>query len=193
MIERSLVLVKPDAVARGIIGEILHRFERAGLKMVGAKMLHVDMDFGAKHYHHSDDWKIKVGERNIEECKAFGFTPKECFGTEDPKEIGNQVDVRSAEFLSSGPVFAMVLQGPGAVKKIRSLVGSLFPNASAPGTIRGDFGIDTPYSSMKNKRVTFNIIHASGEVEEAVEEIKLWFKPEELLEYRRVHEDLYSY
>ena len=193
MIERSLVLLKPDAVARGIVGEILHRFERAGLKMVGAKLVHVDKNFGAKHYKHDDSWKLKVGERNIQECKDFGMTPMECFGTEDAFEIGNQVDVRSAEFLSSGPVFAVVFQGPSAVKKIRSLVGSLFPNSSAPGTIRGDFGIDTPYSSMKNKRVTFNIIHASGEVDEATQEVNLWFKPEELLNYRRVHEDLYSY
>lgn len=193
MIERSLVLMKPDAVQRGIVGEILQRFERSGLKMIGAKLIHVDKGFGEKHYSHDDEWKLKVGQRNIEECEAFGFGPMDVFGTKDPKEIGTMIDKRSAEFLASGPVFAMVLEGPSAVKKIRSLVGSLFPHGSEPGTIRGDYGLDSAYTSMKRKRAAFNVIHASGEVDESEEEIKLWFKDDELLEYRRVHEDLYAY
>lgn len=193
MIEQSLVLMKPDAVARGIVGEILHRFERAGLKIVGMKLVQVTKDLGAKHYNHSEEWKEKVGNRNIEDCKQMGLDVIECFGTENPKEIGKQVDERNAEFLAMGPVMAIVIEGPQAVKKIRSLVGSTFPDTALPGTIRGDFGVDSAFSGMKRKRTTFNMIHASGEVDEAKEEIKLWFKPEEILNYRRVHEDFYSY
>lgn len=193
MIERSLVLMKPDAVARGIVGEILHRFERAGLKIVGAKLLLIDKTFGAKHYNHDEQWKIKVGQRNIEDCERLGLTVMECFGTTEPREIGVKVDERNAEFLAKGPVFALVLEGPNAVRKIRTLVGSTFPDAALPGTIRGDYGVDSAFSGMKRKRTTFNMIHASGEVEEAIEEIKLWFKPEELLDYKRVHEEFYSY
>lgn len=193
MIEQSLILMKPDAVQRGIVGEILHRFERMGLKVVGAKLLSVDEDFGAKHYNHDEDWYVKVGERNLADCEEFGFDPKEVFGTDDAREIGVLTDKRNAEFLASGPVFAMVLEGPNAVQRIRDHVGKTFSNISPAGTIRGDYGIDSAYSGMKRKRTSYNMIHASGAVDEAKEEIKLWFKDDEILEYRRVHEDLYSY
>ncbi|EKE00394.1 MAG: hypothetical protein ACD_22C00031G0008 [uncultured bacterium] len=193
MIQRSLVLMKPDAVKRGIVGEILHRFERAGLKIVGLKIVSVDESFGAKHYNHNDEWKVKVGMRNIEDCKNFGFDVTESFGTADPKEIGALVDKRNAEFLTLGPIVAIVFEGPQAVAKIRSLVGSTFPDTAPSGTIRGDYGLDSAFSGMKRKRTTFNMIHASGAVDEAEEEIRLWFKPEEILSYKRVHEDFYQY
>ncbi len=193
MNERSLVLLKPDAVQRGIVGEILHRFERAGLKIVGAKLVHIDEAFASKHYNHDEAWCLKVGERNIEECKSLDVDVLDAYGTVDPKEIGKVIDKRNAEFLAMGPVFAFVFDGPHAVSKIRSLVGSLFPHSSVPGTIRGDFGLDSGHVSLLKKRTSFNIIHASGEIHEAIEEINLWFKPEELVNYRRTHEDLYSY
>lgn len=193
MIEKSLVLIKPDAVARGIVGEILHRFERAGLKIVGMKLVTVTRDLGLKHYNHSTEWKIKVGNRNIEECKQLGIDVFECFGTTDAQKIGEQVDQRNADFLSKSPVIAIVFEGPHAVKKIRSLVGSTFPDTALPGTIRGDFGADSAYSGMIRKRSTYNMIHASGEVDEAEAEIKLWFKKDEILNYKRVHEEFYLY
>lgn len=193
MIQKSLVLLKPDAVKRGIVGEILQRFERAGLKIVALKIMEVDEDLGSKHYNHDDEWKMKVGYRNIEDCKLNGLTPMECFGTEDVIKIGKSIDKRNVEFLASGPVIAIVFEGPNAVAKVRSMVGSTFPDTAAPGTIRGDFGLDSALSGMRRKRTTFNMIHASGSPEEAEEEVKLWFKPEEILSYKRVHEDLYSY
>lgn len=193
MIQRSLVLLKPDAVKRGIVGEILHRFERAGLKIVGAKFLLVDESLGSKHYKHANGWQKIVGQRGINDCKKYGCAVLETFGTSDPVKIGQLVDKRNAVFLASGPIFAMVLDGPNAVAKIRSLVGSTFPDMALPGTIRGDYGLDSAYSGMVRKRTTYNMIHASGNVEEAEQEINLWFKLEELVLYKRIHEDLYSY
>lgn len=193
MIEKSLVLLKPDAVQRGIVGEILHRFERVGLKVVGAKLVQIDETFGSKHYNHDDEWKQKVGERSLQDCADYNLDPQKIYGTTVPKEIGAMVDKWNAEFLSMGPVFAIVLQGPNAVNRIRDHVGKTFSTTSPAGTIRGDYGLDSAYSGMSRKRTSFNMIHASGSVDEANEEIALWFKEDEILDYKRVHEDLYNY
>ena len=193
MIERSLVLMKPDAVQRGIVGEILSRFERMGLKMVGAKLIQIDEKFGSRHYCHSDVWAEKVGSINLKECAESDIDPVEAFGSDDPIEIGKMVDKWNAEFLSMGPVLALVLEGPHAVQRIRDHVGGTFSLISAPGTIRGDYGLDSSLAGLRRGRTSFNMVHASGTVDEAKEEIKLWFEEDELLEYRRIHEDLYSY
>lgn len=193
MIEKSLVLLKPDAVQRGIVGEILHRFEKMGLKVAGAKLVQIDEQFGAKHYNHDDAWKKRVGERSLNDCSDYNLDPQKIYGTTEPKQIGAVIDKWNAEFLSIGPVFAVVLQGPNAVNRIRDHVGKTFSTISPAGTIRGDYGLDSAYSGMSRKRTSYNMIHASGSTEEAKEEIALWFSDDEILEYRRVHEDLYSY
>ncbi len=193
MIERSLVLLKPDAVKRGVVGEIIHRFERAGLKIVGSKILQASKDVAKTHYKKDEDWQRKVGEFNIKDCEKFGLSSEDIFGTTDPLEIGKTVNEWLYCMFDIGPVFAFVFEGPNAVSKIRNLVGSTFPDVAPPGTIRGDYGLDSAFSSLKRKRAVLNLIHASGTSEEAIEEIKLWFKPDELLEYKRIHEDLYNY
>lgn len=193
MIERSLVLLKPDAVYRGISGEILSRFERAGLKIVGAKILHATQDTVKKHYQKDEAWQKKIGDINIKDCQNFGLDVKEIFGTDAALEIGKIVNSWLYEMFELGPVFAFVFEGPFAVAKIRSLVGSTFPDAAPPGTIRGDYGLDSSFSSLKRKRGVLNLIHASGAVDEAAYEIGLWFKEDELIQYKRSHEDIYSY
>lgn len=193
MIQRSLVLLKPDAVSRGLSGEIISRIERCGLKMVAAKLLNPDMEIGRNHYKKDDEWKIKVGERAIQECSEFNLNVNEVFGTTSPVEIGNAVVERNAEFLNSGAVMALVFQGPNAVKKIRNLIGSTFPESAAPGTIRGDFGLENSFTGTKRKRTTYNLIHASGSIEEALEEINIWFKESEIVDYKQTHESLYGY
>jgi nucleoside-diphosphate kinase len=193
MIERSLVLLKPDAVKRGVVGEIVHRFERAGLKVVGAKLVQADRGQAEKHYKKDESWHKKIGEINIKDCENFGLDVKDIFGTDDAVEIGQQVNEWLYDMFAIGPVFAFVFEGVNTVSKIRNLVGSTFPDAAPPGTIRGDFGLDSSFSSLKRKRAVLNLIHASGAVEEAEEEIKLWFDDTELLSYRRIHEDLYNY
>ncbi len=193
MIQRSLVLMKPDAVKRGIVGEILHRFERAGLKMVAVKLVHADEELAKKHYPDSEEWKKKVGMRTIEDCEKYGIDVQENMGTTDPIEVGNIVKKWNMDFLMSGPVMAIVFEGVNAVERVRSLVGETVPAKAAPGTIRGDFSLDSAIAANRRNRTIYNLIHASGSEEEAKEEIKLWFKEDPMLSYRRIHEDLYLY
>lgn len=193
MIERSLVLLKPDAVKRGIVGEVLHRFERAGLKMVAAKMIHADHALAEKHYPDTDEWKLIVGQRTIDDCEKYGVDLMGSMGTTDPLKVGEIVKKWNVDFLTSGPVLAIIFEGVNAVERIRSLVGHTVPAKAAPGTIRGDFSLDSAIAANRRKRTIFNLIHATGSVEEAEGEIKLWFKDNEIVSYRRVHEDLYLY
>ncbi|MBI2581373.1 nucleoside-diphosphate kinase [Candidatus Woesearchaeota archaeon] len=159
MIERTLVLLKPDAVQRGIMGRILGRFEDAGLKVVGMKMVWVDKKFALKHY------------------------------TEElAKRAGAHVRQMIAEFLTTGPVIAMVLEGINAIENTRKLVGSTEPKAAAPGTIRGDFShMSYGYADAKKVPVK-NLVHASSSKQDAAAEIKLWFSQKELHSYKTVHD-----
>ncbi|OGC68670.1 nucleoside-diphosphate kinase [candidate division WWE3 bacterium RIFOXYC1_FULL_39_7] len=193
MLQKSLVLMKPDAVKRGIVGEILHRFERSGLKIVGAKLVQADSELAEKHYPNSDEWKSKVGQRTIDDCEKYGIDLMANMGTTDPIEVGAIVKQWNVDFLTSGPVLAVVFEGVNAVERVRALVGETIPVRAAPGTIRGDFSLDSAIAANRRKRTVFNLIHASGSEEEAATEINLWFKENELFSYKRVHEDLYMY
>jgi nucleoside-diphosphate kinase len=193
MIEKSLVLMKPDAVKRGIVGEILQRFERMGLKIVGMKMLHPERAFVEKHYSTSDENLIVMGNKTLEDAKENKVDLMATLGTVDPLVIGKNIWGWSVDFLSSGPIIAMVLEGPHAIANIRAQVGHTLPLKSAPGTIRGDYGLDSSFSGNSRNRTIYNLVHASGNKVEAELEINLWFKPEEILPYKRVHEDLYGY
>jgi nucleoside-diphosphate kinase len=185
--------MKPDAVQRGVVGEILARFERAGLKIIGSKLMEVDKALTMKHYQKDSEWHKKIGGFNIEDCEKFGLDVKDIFGTDDPEKIGRTVNEWLFDIFSSGPVFAFVFEGPSAVSKIRTLVGSTFPETAPPGTIRGDFGLDSGFSSLKRKRACFNLIHASGTPDEAEAEIDMWFKPEEIITYSRSDHGVYNY
>ncbi len=155
MIERTLVLLKPDAVERGIMGQIISRFEQAGLKMAGMKMVWVDKNFSQKHYSaHLDKHFYKYLE----------------------------------EFIISGPVVAMAVEGLHAVEIVRKIVGGTEPKTAAPGTIRGDFAVHSYEYTDKKKMSIKNLIHASGTKEEAKKEVDLWFKKEEMHSYKTCHE-----
>src|SRR3989344_5063657 len=155
MMERSLVIIKPDGVERCLVGEIVRRFENAGLKIVGMKMVWADREFAGKHYA-------------VHKEKPFF------------KDL--------VDFIIEGPVIAMVLEGVHAVENIRRLVGTTSPHSAPPGTIRGDFAhMSMAYASAKGLGGK-NLIHASGNLEEANIEIALWFKDSELHTYKTVHE-----
>lgn len=190
-IERSLVLVKPDGVKRGLVGEIIHRFERAGLKIIGMKMVWIDQELASKHY--PDAWIEAVkgrGEKTLASYEKYGIDAQEHLGTSDALEIGKMVNKWNREFLSSGPVIAMVLEGIHAIENVRMMVGNTFPLNAVPGTIRGDYSIDAPSLANSRKRVVRNLMHASGNAEEAKYELDLWFKPEELHDYKRTDQDI---
>lgn len=157
--ERTLILLKPDALDRGIVGEIITRFERVGVKIAGMKLLASEKDTAMQHY------------------------------TEDlAKRRGEHVRAMMIEMLVSGPIVAMVLEGIDIAEVVRKMIGSTEPKTAAPGTIRGDYAhISYRYADEKGVGI-FNLIHASATPEEAVSEIGVWFKPEELV----VHNPSYT-
>lgn len=160
-IERTLVLFKPDAVQRGIVGEIITRFERVGLKIVGTKMLAPDDDHYARHYEGVGKVLTRHGETIYKNALAM---------------------------MAVGPVVAIVLEGVEAADVVRKLVGSTEPKAAAPGTIRGDFShMSYGYGDAQSKALP-NLVHASGNSEEAAQEIPLWFSEDELYDYSVLHE-----
>ncbi len=140
--ERTFVMIKPDGVQRGLIGEIIARFERRGLKIVAMKMVQVDTEFARKHYA-------------VHEGKPFF--------------------AGLIEYITSSPVVAMVVEGPDAIRVVRDMVGATDPRKAAPGTIRGDFGLE----------IGRNLIHASDAADTAAFEIGLWFTDDEVLSWRR--------
>ena len=182
--EQSLVLIKPDGVQRGLIGEIIKRYEQTGLKLVGLKFLVPTVELVEKHYLVDPNWRIKTGEKSIKAYKDRGLEPPDA----DPEKSGERVLGNLKEYLTVGPVVAMVWQGMNSVGIIRKITGSTEPLVSSVGTIRGDFTIDAYKIADVDGRATRNLIHASGSVEEAQKEIDLWFKKDELINYRLVNE-----
>lgn len=160
-IERTLILLKPDAVQRGVTGEILGRFERVGLKIIGMKMVSPSKE----HYHvHYEDISKMITRRGQE---AFDAT---------------------LDAMMAGPVIAVVLEGINAVPLVRKMVGATEPKEAQPGTIRGDYAhVSFEYAQAGSGKV-FNLIHASGDAEEAKQEVAHWFKDDELFEYRSTAE-----
>lgn len=189
--EKTLVVLKPDAILRGVGFEILSRFEKAGLKLISAKMVIVTKELAEKHYP-SDrhEWIEQIGHKTLANYKKLEADVKKLLGTEDPKEIGKMARVWLLEYITSGPVLAVVFEGPHAVELVRKIVGHTLPLESAPGTIRGDYSFDSSLLANTAKRAIKNLVHASGSKEEADYEIPLWFEPSELVEYKRVDEDV---
>ena len=184
--ERSFVLIKPDGLQRTLVGEIMRRYERLGLKLVGVKMLVPSAEHIEKHYLLHPGWKKAVGEKAIESYTKKGKKPP----SDNPLVVGEQVIERLKKYLTSGPVIAMVWQGAHAVGIVRKVTGGTEPLSSDVGTIRGDFVLDSYQMADADDRAIRNLIHASGSVEEAEAEIPHWFKKEELVNYRLVQEQI---
>jgi len=180
--ERSFIIIKPDGIQRSLVGEIIGRFERVGLKMVALKMFIPTKDQVRKHYTIDPEWIRKVGEKAIAGYEKKGLVPP----TKDPIAIGEKVLNNLTCYISSGPVVAMVLQGVHAVGIVRKMVGGTEPLTSDVGTIRGDFVLDSYQISDTAGRPIRNLIHASGNPEEAKAEIDLWFDKAEVLNYRHI-------
>jgi len=184
--EKTLVIVKPDGVQRGLIGEVIKRYEQCGLKLVALKMIIPSKKLALAHYSTDPEWALKTGTKSIEAAKARG----QILFTDDPIVYAESIRATLKSFLSSGPVVAMIWQGMNAVGVVRKITGSTEPLSSVPGTIRGDLTIDSYTAADKDKRSVRNIIHSSGSIEEANAEIEVWFKPDEILNYRLIAEEI---
>ncbi len=165
MTQRTLVLIKPDGVNRNLVGEIIKRFEDAGLKVVELKMLTVSRELISKHYPEDEEYMIAIGKKS----EAAGDK------VDSYLEQGRMVVNSMRDFMISGPIVAMVLEGEEAVPLVRKVTGYTDPSSADKGTIRGDLGEDSIQAANKDKRPVKNLIHASGTPEEAESEIKLWF------------------
>lgn len=185
-VERTLVVIKPDGVQRSLVGEIIKRYERVGLKLSAIKMLVPTEEFIEAHYTLDPEWRRITGEKSIKAYKEKGLRHHET----DPLKITEIILRKLKKYMSSGPVIAMVWQGAHAVAIVRKLTGGTEPLMSDVGTIRGDFVLDSYKMSDDDLRAVRNLVHASGSVKEAEDEIKHWFKKGEIINYKLVQEQI---
>jgi len=183
--ERTLVILKPDAVQRGLIGEIIKRIENTGLKLVSLKIVNATEEQLWTHYNKDDEWFLKKGNRTIDELKAIG-RPIE----KEAIEYGKDIIRALVKFMSCGPIVPMIFEGNQAVGIVKKIVGSTEPLTSDGGTIRGDYTLDSYALASFDDRAVRNLVHCSDPVEDAVREIPIWFKEEEILNYRLVTEQI---
>ncbi|MEK7634606.1 MAG: nucleoside-diphosphate kinase [Patescibacteria group bacterium] len=189
--ERTLVLIKPDAVKRGLVGIICQRFEQTGLKIVAWKMVFPNRKQLDGHFPKSEDWVRGMGEKTLETYQEYEIDPVEILGTADPLAIGLKIKEWNYHYLTLGPVMVMVLQGIHAIDTVRKLIGHTLPYKAAPGTIRGDFSINAPDLANVVGSACKNLVHASGNQAEAEQEITNWFEPTEILSWERIDEFLH--
>jgi nucleoside-diphosphate kinase len=177
--ERTFVIIKPDGVQRSLIGEILKRYERAGLKVVGMKFGIAEEAKFWSHYNKDDAWFLKKGTKIASDKKEAGLP-----SDREPMEYGKDIIRQLVKFMTSGPVLMMVLEGNQAVAVVTKLTGSTEPSTSDVGTIRGDYTLDSYTIAAVHDRAVRNLIHCSDAVSEAEREIAIWFKEEELVNYK---------
>ncbi len=184
--ERTLVILKPDAIQRSLMGEIIGRYEKVGLKLVAMKMMVPSADLIEKHYTLDPEWRRVTGEKTIKGYISKGLKPP----IEDPLVITELLLKKLITYMTAGPVVAMVWQGAHAVAIVRKLTGGTEPLTSDVGTIRGDFVLDSYTMTDADNRSVRNLVHASGSVKEAVDEIRHWFTDDEIVNYTIAQEKI---
>jgi nucleoside-diphosphate kinase len=188
--EKTVVIIKPDGVKRGLVGEIISRIEKRGLKIIALEMMWPTKDQIDEHYPKDEKWITRIGEKTKATYEKYGYDVKKEIGTDDNKKIGESVRGWVMEYMTSGPVVKMVVKGIHAVDMVRKLCGNTVPALSEMGTIRGDFSVDSSVAANRGKRAIHNLIHASETLGEAEHEIEFWFAPEEIHDYKRAEEDI---
>jgi nucleoside-diphosphate kinase len=183
--ERTLVILKPDAVQRGLIGEVIKRIESTGLKLIALKLVIASDEQLHEHYKKDDAWFIQKGERTIAERTAAGMPIEK-----EAIEYGKDIIRALVKFMSCGPIAPMIFEGNQAVGIVKKIVGSTEPLTSDAGTLRGDYTLDSYNLANLDERAVRNLIHCSDPIEDAAREIPIWFKPEEVLEYRLIAEQI---
>lgn len=181
--EKTFVIIKPDAIQRNLIGDIVSRIERTGLKIIALKMIVASEDTLWKHYNKNDSWFLEKGSIAIESRKSQNLPIEK-----EAIEYGKDILRANIEFMISGPVIAFVVQGNQAVGIVKKIVGGTEPLTSDVGTIRGDYTIDTYSLANSSSRAVRNLVHCSDQVSEAEREINLWFAESEIIKYSLANE-----
>jgi nucleoside-diphosphate kinase len=183
--EKTFVLIKPDGVRKGLIGEVIKRFEQRDLKVVAMEMFlstRAEMD---NHYPKAEAWLTRLGDKTTTTYEKYGHSVKRDFGTTDKLKVGKEVRKWLIDFMTSAPMVKMVVQGVHSVDMVRKIVGPTMPYLAEMGTIRGDYSADSAISANIEKRAVYNLIHASETPEEAAHEIKHWFGKHPIYKYKR--------
>ena len=184
--EKTFIIIKPDGVRKGLIGEIISRFERRDLKVVALEMFHPSRKEMDNHYPKDEKWIRRLGEKTMATYAKYGHDVKKDFGTSDLVRVGKTVRGWLIDFMSSAPMIKMVVQGVHAVDMVRKIVGPTMPYLAEMGTIRGDFSNDSPLNANVERRSVYNLVHASETPDEAKHEIHHWFgKNAPLYKYKR--------
>ena len=184
--EKTFIIIKPDGVRKGLIGEIISRFERRDLKVVALEMFHPSRKEMDNHYPKDEKWIRRLGEKTMATYAKYGHDVKKDFGTSDLVRVGKTVRGWLIDFMSSAPMIKMIVQGVHAVDMVRKIVGPTMPYLAEMGTIRGDFSNDSPLNANVERRSVYNLVHASETPEEAKHEIQHWFgKNSSVYKYKR--------
>ena len=181
--ERTLLIIKPDGVQRSLVGEIIHRIERTGLKLAAMKLMVASKEQAYEHYKKDEEWLQKKGELRIKQRQEAG-KPIE----KSARDYGMDIVNGNVVFMTAGPIVPMIWEGNQAVGVVKKLVGTTEPLTSDVGTIRGDLTIDSYSISNNDERSVRNLVHCTDNPAETDREIGIWFKPEEIVSYKHVNE-----
>lgn len=181
--QRTFMIVKPDGVQRNLVGEIIRRIERTGLKLVAMKFMVATPEQALAHYGKDDEWLNAKGGRRIEQMKLAGKPV-----TKEAKDYGQDIVNANVKFITAGPIVPMIWEGNEAVGVVKKIVGTTEPLTSDVGTIRGDLTIDSYDLSDNDERCVRNLVHCTSDPNETQREIDIWFKPEEVVNYKHVNE-----
>lgn len=190
--EKTFLMIKPDGVRRGLTGEIIRRIEQVGLKVVGLKLYQPSVKQVDDHYPKDEAWITRLGQKTLTAYEKFGYDAKRELGTDRAEKIGPMVREWLINFMTSGPVVVMVVQGVHAVNMVRKLAGPTMPADAELGTIRGDFAVDSAAAANRDKRAVFNLVHASETAEEAEHETEHWFGKEAIYDYDRTDDAVFK-
>lgn len=183
--EKTFVMIKPDGVRKGLIGEVIKRLEQHDLKIVALNMFQPERKQLDDHYPKNEEWITRLGEKTKSTYEKYGYDMLADFGTTNTSEIGPEIRKWLVDYMQSAPLVKMIVQGVHSVDIVRKLAGDTLPYRAAVGTIRGDFSIDSPALANKEKRAVMNIVHCSETPEEAEHEIKHWFGEGKTYDYKR--------
>lgn len=183
--ERTFVIVKPDGVRKGLVGELIRRIEQRDLKIVALEMFEATREQIDAHYPKDQAWVERLGEKSLATYTKFGMDPVKELGTDDKTKIGPMVRAWLVEYMTEAPLVRMVVEGVHAVDMVRKIVGPTMPVNADMGTFRGDFSSDSAAIANAEKRAIYNLAHASETAEEAKHEIEFWFGTKPIFSYHR--------